>query len=231
METRKTVPTWRLIPEFIMAVLVMAFLLAGPEGLDTLGRRIRQFLYSQSHPARSSSAAVPAGSAAARASESPPAVTPKANGRPLPVAPAVTRTVTVEPRVPPAPAPAMKPAVDRTRSAPPPPRSRLRRPTPTPVAEVAPPPLSPQQYLARLIREGHQLYQAGWYGPAAARFKEAARVSPGSASVQLWYGRSALRMGRTAEARAALERAIALAPSSDAAREARALLERMSGTE
>lgn len=214
-----------------MAVLVMAFLLAGPDGLDTFSRRLRQYLDLQSHRAPSASAPVPAGPSAARAAESPPAVTPKTTGRPLPVVPAVTRTVTVEPRVAPVPAPAKKPAVDRTPSAPPPTRPRLRRPTPTPVAEVTPPSLSPQQYLARLIREGHQLYQAGWYGPAAARFKEAARVSPGSATVQLWHGRSALRMGRTAEARAALERAIALAPSSDAAREARALLERMSGTE
>jgi len=214
MEPRKAIPIWVLILEFIVAVLVMAFLLAGPEGLDTLGRRIRQYLYLQRQPTPAGSAPVPAGPAAARAAESPPAV---------------TRTVTVEPRVQPAPAPTKKPAADRTQSVLPTPPPR--RPTPTPVAEVTPPPLSPQQYLTRLMREGHQLYQAGWYGPAAARFKEAARVSPGSATVQLWYGRSVLRMGRTAEARAALERAIALAPSSDAAREARALLDRMSATE
>lgn len=216
METRKTAPTWQLIPEFIVAVLVMAFLLVGPEELDTLGRRIRHYLYLQRHPAPGASASVPAGPAAARAAESPPTV---------------TRTVTVEPRVHPAPAPIKRPVVERTPARQPTPRPRSRRPTPTPVAEATPPPLSPQRYLARLMREGHQLYQAGWYGPAAARFKEAARVSPGSATVHLWYGRSALRMGRTTEARAALERVIALAPSSDAAREARALLERMSGTE
>jgi Flp pilus assembly protein TadD len=77
------------------------------------------------------------------------------------------------------------------------------------------------------MKDGYQLYQTGWYGPAMARFKEAARVSPGSATVHLWYGRAAYRAGRAGEARAALERAIALSPASDAARDARALLERM----
>jgi Flp pilus assembly protein TadD len=79
-----------------------------------------------------------------------------------------------------------------------------------------------------MMRDGYRLYQTGWYGPAMARFKEAARVSPDSASVQLWYGRSAMRAGRPAEARAALERVVALAPSSDAAREARSLIDRLS---
>jgi hypothetical protein len=64
-----------------------------------------------------------------------------------------------------------------------------------------------------------------------ARFKEAARVSPGSATVQLWYGRAANRAGRLGEARAALERAMAMAPGTDAAREASLLLERMTRLE
>lgn len=213
-----------------------------------LGSRILQYLHLQRRPAPATSSAVSANPAAAGVAVSPkmppapPAVAPK-TATSLPVTPAGAPHVTVMPRAQPAPTPAKKPAVDRTpnvspapaaQKAParqPTPRPRSRRPTPTPVAEATRPPLSPQQYLARLMREGHQLYQSGWYGPATARFKEAARVSPGSPTVLLWYGRSALRMGRTAEARAVLERVIALAPSSDAAREARNLLERMSGTE
>jgi Flp pilus assembly protein TadD len=100
------------------------------------------------------------------------------------------------------------------------------RPAPTPGAST-PPALDRQQYLTRLLKEGSRLYQAGWYGPATARFKEAARVSPGSAAVHLWYGRAAYRAGRTGEARRALERVMALAPGSEAAREARTLLDRL----
>ncbi|MDR7458019.1 MAG: tetratricopeptide repeat protein, partial [Armatimonadota bacterium] len=103
--------------------------------------------------------------------------------------------------------------------------SPVRRPATAASPRPTPAPLSPQQYLRRLMREGYELYQGGWYGPALARYREAARVSPESATVQLWYGRAALKVGRIDEARAALERAIALAPASDAAREARVLLE------
>jgi Flp pilus assembly protein TadD len=77
------------------------------------------------------------------------------------------------------------------------------------------------------MRDGYQLYQTGWYGPATARFKEAARVHPESATVHLWHGRAAYRAARLGEARAALERVLVMAPGTDAAREARFLLERM----
>lgn len=227
METHKAAPTWLLIFEFGIAAMTMAFLLAGPRGVDALAGLVRQYLHLPRQPAPVSSVLVSAQSAASPVAPTPnmrpapPTVAPK----PAPLKPAPPRAaMTAAPRNAPPTAqkvPARVPAA----------RPLSRRPAPTPVAQATVPLLSPQQYLARLMREGHQLYHAGWYGPATARFKEAARVSPGSPSVHLWYGRSALRMGRTAEARAALERAIALAPSSDAAREARALLERMSGPE
>jgi hypothetical protein len=45
--------------------------------------------------------------------------------------------------------------------------------------------------------------------------------------VHLWIGRAAIKAGRLAEARRALERVIVLAPGTDAAREAQALLARL----
>jgi TolA-binding protein len=216
MEARSGVPTWLLVLQFVVAVLIMAFLLAGPGGLEAVGTRIRPPRPSQHQPAQ------------ARAPE---------RSAPRSVAPSVVHATVPVARPLSAPSPRRAPAVERTPRAQhtpariPTPRLRAQRPTPAPAATVTTPPLTPQQYVARLMREGYHLYQAGWYGPAVARFKEAARASPGSASPHLWHGRAALRMGRTAEARAALERAIALAPSSEAAREARVLLERLSATE
>ncbi len=85
--------------------------------------------------------------------------------------------------------------------------------------------MSPQQYFDSLMRQGLQLYQSGWYGPAFGRFKQASLVMPSSPNPLVWEARAAMKAGRYAEARQALERAIALAPASPAAREARALLE------
>jgi tetratricopeptide (TPR) repeat protein len=81
------------------------------------------------------------------------------------------------------------------------------------------------QYDAHL-RKGIELYQSGWYGPAVGRFRRAAGITP-TATAYLWIGRSAIRAGRHDEARIALERAIALAPESAAAKEANALLDRL----
>jgi hypothetical protein len=84
-----------------------------------------------------------------------------------------------------------------------------------------------QEYYLRLMSEGHKLYQTGWYGPAMGRFKLAATVRPQSQNAYLWMARSAMRTGRYELARAAAERAIAISPNNDAAREARALLDQL----
>jgi hypothetical protein len=116
-------------------------------------------------------------------------------------------------------------------------RAPTPRPTATPAtkwqsasevaaAAAAPRPgMSPQQYFESLMRQGLQLYQSGWYGPAFGRFKQASMVMPASPNPLVWEARAAMHVGRYGEARQALERAIVLAPASPAAREARALLE------
>jgi TolA-binding protein len=226
METGRGPLVWVPIIEFVVALLIVAFLVVGPEGAGNLTHLVRHVL--QRPPA------VPAQPAPVAARPATARVQALVSSHPAPVPP----TVRPESPTPPpgrpsgsdskaSPVPHQVPAALRT----PPARPATRpapRPQPTPApAEATPPPLSPQQYLAKLMKDGYQLYQTGWYGPAMARFKEAARVSPGSATVHLWYGRAAYRAGRAGEARAALERAIALSPASDAARDARALLERM----
>lgn len=75
------------------------------------------------------------------------------------------------------------------------------------------------------MQQGFQLYRSGWYGPAMGRFRQATAVIPKSAYAHLWVGRAGIKAGRHAEAREALERVIELAPTSDVARQARALLE------
>ncbi len=77
---------------------------------------------------------------------------------------------------------------------------------------------------ATLMQEGYELYRSGWYGPAMGRFKQATQIRPNSVTAFLWMGRAALKVGRIAEARQALEHVITMAPGSEAAREAKALL-------
>jgi Tfp pilus assembly protein PilF len=57
------------------------------------------------------------------------------------------------------------------------------------------------------------------------RFRQAAQLMPSSTAAHLWLARAALRAGLYQDARIALDRVIAIAPASEAAREARALLE------
>jgi len=95
--------------------------------------------------------------------------------------------------------------------------------TPAPAATV----VNPQAHFAALMREGVQLYRSGWYGPAMGRFRQASAVMPASPRPYLWLGRAGIRAQRYREARGALERVIALAPASDAAREAQMLLNRL----
>jgi tetratricopeptide (TPR) repeat protein len=77
------------------------------------------------------------------------------------------------------------------------------------------------------LNDGIRLYQSGWYGPALARFRQAARAAAASPRAHLWVGRAALKLGRDAEAREAFERTIALAPDSAAAAAARILLQQL----
>lgn len=239
VERQGRAPVWLTVVEFVITVLVLAFLTAGPEALDGISHRLRQHfkrLPTQQTVTRLAAPAteprvLPASQVLGRAPSSSPQASTLAvrSGAPAPSpAPAViqplpsthpTPRALVTPRA--RPTPRATPAAVR-----PDPRARV-----TPVAELTPaptvtppPPLSPRQYFDRLMREGHQLYHTGWYGPALARFKEANRVSPGSATVQLWVGRAAIKIGRLVEAREALERVAVLAPGSDAAREARVLL-------
>jgi Flp pilus assembly protein TadD len=95
--------------------------------------------------------------------------------------------------------------------------------TPVPAATV----VNPQAHFAALMGEGVQLYRSGWYGPAMGRFRQASAVMPASPRPYLWLGRAGIRAQRYREARGALERVIALAPASDAAREAQMLLNRL----
>ncbi len=99
--------------------------------------------------------------------------------------------------------------------------------TPVPAATV----VNPQAHFAALMGEGVQLYRSGWYGPAMGRFRQASAVMPASPRPYLWLGRAGIRAQRYREARWALERVIALAPASDAAREAQMLLNRLRVTE
>ncbi|MDR7419880.1 MAG: tetratricopeptide repeat protein [Armatimonadota bacterium] len=211
METGREPRSWVLVVEFIAAVLVVVFLVVGAEGLDRLAQHVRQV---QPQP--------------------PAAVRPQAEADARPAAP-LRETPMRPPAVerPSSPVPAATPGPRSTQAL----RRNVRtratvkaspdaRPTPSPEAATTPT-RNRQQYLTRLLNEGSRLYQAGWYGPATARFKEAARVSPESAAIHLWYGRAAYRAGRAGEARRALERVIVLAPGSEAAREARTLLDRL----
>ena len=118
------------------------------------------------------------------------------------------------PRAGPAPSPAAQ-------------RSREGAPASRPTA--APASSSPTGRFDQLMRQGLKLYQAGWYGPALARFRQATQVQPHSPRAWLWLGRAAFRAGRPAEARQALERVLSLAPGSVYAREAEGVLRWMRG--
>jgi len=76
--------------------------------------------------------------------------------------------------------------------------------------------------------QGIALYRSGWYGPALARFRQAAALRPTSPYAHLWVGRAAVAAQRYDEAREALERVVALAPGTPQAKEAEALLEELS---
>jgi hypothetical protein len=225
--------TWGLVVQFIAAVLVVAVLVAGPD-LWEAGGRLKDYLQGAEPigplrvsppvkmPSKPTAAPVVLAPVAAATSAPPASVSP----------PVIKVTAPPAPPVQPAarPTPLLSLRDTGVKHAPTP------RPAATPAAKwhptsemsilaAAPPGMTPQQYFESLMRQGLQLYQSGWYGPAFGRFKQASVVMPLSPNPLVWEARAAMQVGRYAEARQALERAIALAPASPAAREARALLE------
>jgi hypothetical protein len=217
----KSHSTWGLVVQFIAAVVVVAVLVAGPD-LWEAGGRLKGYL--QGSLIGRPSHAEPIGPLRV----SPPVKMPsKPTTAPVvsaPVAPATSAPPAARPTALPSPrdtgvkrSPTPRPAAT--------PASKWRSASEVASAAAAPPGMSPQQYFDSLMRQGLQLYQSGWYGPAFGRFKQASLVMPSSPNPLVWEARAAMKVGRYAEARQALERAVALAPASPAAREARALLE------
>jgi hypothetical protein len=195
---------WALALQAVAAVVIAFVLIAGPQ-VETLWGQVRATLVALSQPR--------------------PTATPGAQPRPVdpaPPKPAKAQPVQIQPvrtqpaRTQPAPKPSLaRPAASST------PVATPRRPYAPVLTE---PKTDPRPTFAALMQDGYELYRAGWYGPAMGRFKAASVIMPGSVTAFLWTGRAGLKAGRTAEARRALERVIALAPGSEAAREAKALL-------
>ncbi len=211
--------------QFVAAVLVVAALVAGPQLWEVAGRLSHRPNHADPlGPLRvSPPVKMPAESApAAPATSAPPApastpaikkVVVPANEEPPKIAAPLPSPRDTGIRRTPTPRPAATPA------------TKWQSASEVAAAAAVPAGMSPQQYFDSLMSQGLQLYQSGWYGPAFGRFKQASQVMPKSPNPLLWEARSAMKVGRYAEARQALERAIALAPASPAAREARALLE------
>jgi hypothetical protein len=148
-----------------------------------------------------------------------PSASPRPAARPTGSAGASARTPdTGSSDTAPRPGPAPSPAAERSRER-----------APASKATAAPASSSPTGRFDQLMRQGLSLYQAGWYGPALARFRQATQVQPRSPRAWLWLGRAAFRAGRPAEARQALERVLSLAPGSAYAREAEGVLRWMRG--
>ena len=99
-------------------------------------------------------------------------------------------------------------------------------PTAAPPATPVSPPtaMNRREHFEGLLVQGVDLYRSGWYGPAAARFRQAITVMPDSPRGYLWLARASFKAGRYQEARRALEKVIAMAPGSESAREAQKLL-------
>jgi tetratricopeptide (TPR) repeat protein len=77
------------------------------------------------------------------------------------------------------------------------------------------------------LQKGIALYNDGWFGPAAGRFREALTIDPRSPRAYLWLGRTLMRSDQHAEARRALEKVIELTPTGPQADEAAMLLSRL----
>jgi len=75
-----------------------------------------------------------------------------------------------------------------------------------------------------VMRDGIELYNKGWFGPAVGRFREAVSLDPRSPEANLWLARALIRSDRQAEARPVLEKVIELARTGPQADEAAVLL-------
>lgn len=233
--------TWGLVVQFIAAVLVVAVLVAGPDLWEAGGRLkayLRGYLIGRPNHAEpigplrvSPPVRMPSKPTAAPVVSAP--IAPATVAPPASVSPPVIKVIAppaapVQPAARPTPLPSPRDTGVKRAPTPRPaatPASKWQSASEVASAAAAPPGMSPQQYFDSLMRQGLQLYQSGWYGPAFGRFKQASLVMPSSPNPLVWEARAAMQVGRYAEARQALERAIALAPASPAAREARALLE------
>ena len=216
---QKTGPAWSAVLQIIVAVAVGTALVAGPQ-IWAFGERLNgdwkrwssdQWPRSATPPPRAPATSTrPAVIPAAPVSD--PAVRAAAS---QPPARSVARATASKPSTPSKPS-----RVSNVKSRPQVARTTLSAPV------LLEPRLDPKAYHEMYMKQGIDLYQAGWFGPAIGRFRRAAAIIP-SPTAYLWIGRAAIRAGRSFEARTALERAIALAPDSAAAREANALLDRL----
>jgi Flp pilus assembly protein TadD len=78
-----------------------------------------------------------------------------------------------------------------------------------------------------VMRDGIELYNKGWFGPAVGRFREAVSLDPRSPEANLWLARALIRSDRQAEARPVLEKVIELARTGPQADEAAVLLSKL----
>lgn len=218
-ESHRTGPTWSAVLQIVAAVAVGTALVAGPQ-LWAFGERLKDDWRRWSTDQWPREAA-PVPKAPPRTTRpvvisapvSDPAVKAATNRTPLR---SVAQTTAAKPDAKPTKVSRVKPRSTETRSA-----------STTPVAPVLREPRrDPKAGHEMYMKQGVELYQAGWYGPAIGRFRLAAALVP-SPTTYLWIGRAAIRAGRPFEARTALERTIALAPDSAAAREAHTLLDRL----
>lgn len=206
---RGSVQRWRAVLEISLFALAATVLVTGMD-LTTVGRVLARL--PGPSVSRPETVRMPHPGASPRRAAAPKAPSAQA------ISPAASST----------PAPARKPAPSRPATAAP-------RPS-TLAEELAPPPSPPTevtriQHFYGLMDKGIALYNDGWYGPAVARFRQAASVLPNSPYAHLWWGRAALAAGRPEEARLPLERAIALAPGTEVARKAFLLLQQLNGNE
>ena len=218
---------WSVALQVLVSIVIAFVLVAGPR-VETLWGRVleRLVVLNKPRPAAERSPAVERSPAETKRPQAPQPAVPVSFAPQKPpapsAAPAASPAAPVQP-VPPAqvlPKPKASPARPVTGEKP-----KLVVVARRPYAPVLTEPKSdPRPAFAALMQEGYELYRSGWYGPAMGRFKAAAQIMPSSVTAHLWTGRAGLKAGRTAEARRALEQVIVLAPGSDAAREARALL-------
>lgn len=201
---------WWAVLEIALFAVAATVLVTGVD-LSAVGRVLARLPGPSVSQPRSARAPAPRPAASPRRSSMRKAPSARA------VSPAATRSAAR-----PAQAPARTSAPSLPAVAEPRPSTLVEEPA---AAPSAPAEVNRIQHFYALVDKGIALYNDGWYGPAVARFREAAAVVPNSPYAHLWWGRAAVGAGRAEEARDALERAIALAPGTDVARKALLLLQ------